>query len=302
MSFVTTTATSKQLHFSKVEKEDTYQFNYRWLDHQKQSQQISFSLHKSVIFDKFRNFRTFKPELAAQYISKNVVKQLHKNPINNIQINYEKSTGNIIIKGTDLKKINQAENTISILNSEYKKKYLNENLYHNFTTYNNVQAVKPNHVRFATLSADDLKPLKPVILEKVSIKNIRKATDYVLAFVQSIPYSTLETRINSSGAGFNPPQKLLWENQGDCDSKVTLTASILRTLMPRIKMALVFIDNHALIGINVLAKANETTITLNGITYLLAEPTGPALLPLGTLSDVSELAITQGQYSAETFH
>jgi len=302
ISLVTNTAASKQLHFSKVEKGDTYQFNYQWLDHQNESQEMSFTLNKSVLFNSFRNFRTFKPALATQYINKSIVKHLHKNPIANVQINYAKNTGNITVRGTDLKAINNAEKEITALNNEYTKKHLDTNFYHHFTTYNNTQAIKPNHVKFATLSASDLKPMKPVIMEKVSIKNIRKATNYVLAFVQSIPYSTLDFRIDSSGAGFNPPQKLLWENQGDCDSKVTLTASILRSLMPRIKMVLVYIDNHALIGIDTIAKANEITITLDGTTYLLAEPTGPALFPVGTLNHASELAITQGQYTAEKFH
>jgi hypothetical protein len=120
--------------------------------------------------------------------------------------------------------------------------------------------------------------------------------------VQSIPYSTLESRITSAGAGFNPPLKLLWENQGDCDSKVTLTAALLRSLMPRINIALIFIDNHALMGVNIAAEigSEEMTIEHNGITYLLAEPTGPALLALGTISEDSQQAILQGQYTIET--
>lgn len=299
---VASTAASKQLHFSKVEKGDSYQLNYEWLDHKKKTQQMSFTLTKSVLFNRFRNFRVFKPELAAQYINKNVVKHLHNNPIANIQIHYERNSGGITIRGTDIKAINNAEKRIAELNTEYTEKHLSQNFYHNFTTYNNIKAVKPNHVKFATLAANDLKPIIPAISEKVAINNIRKTTDYVLAFVQTIPYSTLNSRVDSSGAGFNPPQKLLWENQGDCDSKVTLTASILRALIPEIKIVLVFIDNHALIGINVLAKANETTINLDGTTYLLAEPTGAALLPLGMLNNTSELAIIQGQYTAEKFH
>jgi hypothetical protein len=120
--------------------------------------------------------------------------------------------------------------------------------------------------------------------------------------VQSIPYSPLESRITSSGAGFNPPAKLLWENQGDCDSKMTLSATILRALMPRIDMVMIYIDQHALIGIAITGEAGEMTIDYQGITYLLAEPTGPALYPLGTLTPESELAVDQGRYIAEAFH
>ena len=148
----------------------------------------------------------------------------------------------------------------------------------------------------------DFKVLKPIILDKVSIENVRKVTDFVLSFVQSIPYSTLESRLTSSGAGFNPPAKLLWENQGDCDSKMTLTATILRALMPRIDMAMIYIDQHAFIGIAIPAEANEISIEYQGVNYLLAEPTGPALYKLGTLAPESELAINQERYVVEEFH
>lgn len=295
-------AKAKQLYFDKIEQTDSYQFNYQWLGHQQQTQSIRFNLAKSALFEKFRNFRTYKPKLAKRYVSRNIVNYFRKNPINNIQINYNKKTGYIAIRGTDLNKVNEVKVELQTLQNSFTEKYLKKTHYQAFTNYDGKQALKPDHVAFATLSADDLKPLKSLILETVSIQNIRQVTDYVLGFVQSIPYSTLNSRVESSGAGYNPPLKLLWENQGDCDSKVTLTAALLRTLMPRIKMTLVFIDNHALIGIDVNAKQGELTITENGTTYLLAEPTGPALLPLGTISNISELAITQGQYIAETIN
>ncbi len=296
------TVNGQQLHFSKVEKGDSYQFNYQWLDHQQQPQTMVFSLEKTSLFNKFRNFKVYKPELAAKYISRRVVRYFNKNPIDDVRISYDNQTGNIVAKGTNIGSIKKAESKVAELNKEYTDAYMKKHWYQTFTTYDQVHAIKPDHATFASLSAEDMKPLKPLILEKVSIKNIRQATDYVLAFVQSIPYSPLESRVDSSGAGFNPPLKLLWENQGDCDSKVTLTAAILRTLMPRIKMVLVFIDNHALIGIDALAKGDETTITVDGTSYLLGEPTGPASLALGRLDEASELAISQGLYTAEIFH
>lgn len=124
----------------------------------------------------------------------------------------------------------------------------------------------------------------------------------MLSFVQNIPYSTLESRLTSSGAGFNPPAKLLWENQGDCDSKMALTATILRSLMPRIDMAMIYIDEHAFIGIAVPAEAGEVNIEHQEVSYLLADPTGPALYKLGSLAPESELAIDQGRYVVEEFH
>ncbi len=290
---------AEQVHFSKVENDESYQFNYRWLDIKSMPQSLSFTLEKQTLFNKFRDFKAFKPQMAQRHISKSVVKHLQKEPITDVRVSYNNHTNNIELSSTKADKFASTKMKISELEQKYTDKYLDANNYHHFKNHHNVTAIKPNHVKFANLSVDDLKPIKPLILDKVSIKNIRKATDYILGFIQSIPYSRLESRANSAGAGFNPPLKLLWENQGDCDSKVTLTASILRSLMPRINIALVFIDNHALIGIEVVPKGDEVTITLDGVTYLLGEPTGPAKLPLGTLDDASKLAVLQGQYIAE---
>jgi len=294
-------ANAEQSHFSKTEHDDDYQFSYQWQDINATTQLITFSLAKNIIFDQFRNFKTYKTDLAQKFIRKSIKRRLRKTPLTDVKINFNNQNNSIDITGKSELKINEAYTAISNMELEISEQYLKDNLYHRFVTHNQVNAIKPDHRRFANLSVDNLKPLKPVILEKVSIKNIREVTDFTLGFVQSIPYSTLESRITSAGAGFNPPLKLLWENQGDCDSKVTLTAALLRALMPRINIALVFIDNHALIGVNIAAEigSEEMTLDHNGITYLLAEPTGPMLLALGTISDESQQAILQGQYTIE---
>jgi len=300
--FIFFSASSEQLHFSKKERDDNYQFSYKWQDLNSIEQSITFSLTKKALFDQFRGFKTYKAELATQYVNKNISRRLQKKPLPDVKINFDKQRGRINITGKNELKIRQAYSVLNNMEIDISTQYLKKNLYHRFITHNQVNAIKPDHTRFADLSADSLKPLKPVILENVSIKNIRAVTAFILGFIQSIPYSTLESRVTSAGAGFNPPVKVLWENQGDCDSKVTLAAALLRSLMPRINIALLFIDNHALLGVNIAAEieSDEMVVEHEGITYLLAEPTGPALLPLGTVSATSQQAILQGQYTIET--
>lgn len=300
--FFCCSAIAEQAHFSKKEYDDSYQFSYQWQDTNKITQSITFSLPKNNLFDQFRNFKTYKVDLAKQFVNKRIRRRLRKKPLANVQVHFNNLNNSIDITGRNELNIQQAYTTLSNMEVEISAQYLKNNFYHRFVTHNQVNAIKPDHRRFANLSSDSLKPLKPVILENVSIKNIREVTDFTLGFIQSIPYSTLESRMTSAGAGFNPPLKLLWENQGDCDSKVTLTAALLRSLMPRINIALIFIDNHALIGVNIAAEIgnDEMTVEHEGITYLLAEPTGPALLALGTISEDSRHAILQGQYSLET--
>lgn len=293
-----------QLEYSKELVDGIYQFNYQWKDHNNKIQTLGFSLSQKAVYDRYRNFSIYQPELAQEYVNKSLRKHFKKSPIKGVQVSFKEENKGFqaIIKSTNEQLLNDVSNQISLLEQGFTEEYLKKKYYHHFTTPEQVSAIKPDHGRIALESVNDLKALKPLILEKSSIKNIRKVSNYILSFIQNIPYSTLESRVTSSGVGFNPPLKLLWENKGDCDSKVTLTASLLRTLMPRIKLAFIYIENHALIGINVTPKSDDVTVIDNGITYVLAEPTGPAIFALGKLAKESERAIYNGHYTLERFH
>lgn len=295
---------TQQLSFNKKPVEHGYQFTYQWVDFSGSQQQMSFVLSQEGLFDRFRNFKTHQASYAQRSILRGIKKHFRSNPIPGVQITYKQNHENFSIeaKGRDQTKIAAAYQEIQRVETTIVQAYFKESYYQTFTNHDQISAIKVDHVSVADDSVLDLKPLKPIILEIVSIQNIRKVTNYVLSFIQNIPYNPLESRITSSGAGFNPPLRVLWENQGDCDSKATLTASLLRALMPRIEMVLVFIDGHAFIGINIPATAGEMTIEHEDITYILAEPTGPALLPLGQLDPESELAINQGHYIAQNYH
>ncbi|WP_206483382.1 hypothetical protein [Thalassotalea sp. G2M2-11] len=296
-------AQAEQIKFSKILKQGDYIFHYQWRDHTRNQHEISFAIPKTDIFNRYRDFSRYQPELAKEYINNQLLKRLQQTPLTGVQLEIKKTNNQLVIDihADDQEKVQQAYQTLAKLKAEVTQQYLANKYYQLFTTANQIRAVKPDHARIAYDSAVDFKPLKDIILKKASIKNIRKVTNFVLNFVQSIPYAPLASRVTSSGAGFNPPLKLLWENQGDCDSKVTLTAALLRMLMPRIKMALVYTENHALIGIDTLVEQGEQTITYEGSTYILAEPTGPALLTLGNIAPETEQAINSGYYTIEPF-
>ena len=295
---------AEQIHFSKTLIDSQFHFDYQWLDHNKEKQSISFALPKQEIFDRYREFSIYQPKLAQEYVNKSLKKYFKKSPVQGVQIAFKEENGyfQAQIKSPNSQLLQSTSEKINQLEQKFTHEYLTKKYYHRFITPNLTAAIKPDHGRIAFESVNDLKSLKPIILEQSFIKNIRKVSNYVLGFVQNIPYSTLESRITSSGAGFSPPLKLLWENQGDCDSKVTLTATLLRVLMPRIKLALIYIENHAFIGIKVTPQGDDITVEKNGITYVLAEPTGPAVLALGKIAEESEQAIYNGHYTLETFH
>ena len=295
---------AKQVSFTKKPQDDNFIFKYQWLDHDNQPQSMNFALTKPALFERFRMLKSYQSEFAQKTIMRTVKKQLRKKPLKGAQAFFVQENGQMVVqvKGQKDENVALAYQEVKEIEQEAIAQYFKKNYFQLFSTHEQRSGVKVNHTSIANDSVADFKVLKPIILEKVSIKNIRKVTNFVLSFVQSIPYSTLESRITSSGAGFNPPAKLLWENQGDCDSKMTLTATILRALMPRIDMAMIYIDKHAFIGIAIPADAGEMTIEHQGVNYLLGEPTGPALYKLGRLAPESELAVNQGAYVAEAFH
>ena len=294
---------AEQLNFTKKTIDDDVLFTYQWLDQAKQPQSMQFAISKVQIFDHFRNFKSYQALHTKQFIDQKLRKELTKNPIPNVEINFSGYANNLQIelKAENQSDIDQANKKITLLEKELMAEHLANNFYTQFLSFDNRLGIKPDHVRIANESVMDFKPVKPIILENVSIQNVRKVSNYVLGFIQSIPYSTLESRVTSTGAGFNPPLQTLWQNQGDCDSKVTLTAAIFRALMPRIKMLMVFIDNHALLAINIPPEGDELTIKYEDLDYILAEPTGPAMMRVGELAPESEFAIRNGRYYAEAF-
>lgn len=296
-----TYVSAKQLSFSKQEKPKSYVFQYRWLDAQENEKDLSFELTKDVLFNQFRNFQTYQPDMVNAYINKNIFKAWRKDPKPQAVLNLKKhqNTFKLELTAQNHDALIMGQEHLAHLTKKVSNTYFETHYYHQFMNYDGKLAIKPNHVEIANKSVQYFKSTKPIILSKIGVENVRTVTNYILGFSQSIPYSTLVSRTTSSGQGFNTPFKLLWENQGDCDSKVTLNAAILRSLMPRVKMIMVFIKGHALLGIEVRPKGNDKTLVYNQITYVLAEPTGPAIWPLGTIADSSDQAILSGLYTAE---
>jgi hypothetical protein len=298
------TTQAKQLNFTKKVQENNYTFSYQWLDYKNVRQSIQFNLTKPALFERFRILKPYQSKLSQKTILHRIKKQLRQEPLTDVRVVFTQQQDKKIIQvtGQDDAKVKTAYQKINDIEQKVTKEYFKRNYYQHFTMPDQKTGIKVDHVKIAQHSVADFKELKPIILNKVPIEDVRQVTNFVLNFVQSIPYSTLESRLNSSGAGFNPPAKLLWENQGDCDSKMTLTATILRALMPRMSMTMIYIDQHAFIGIAVTGKKGEMSIQYQGVNYLLADPTGPALYPLGRLGPDSELAINQERYVVEKFH
>jgi len=102
-----------------------------------------------------------------------------------------------------------------------------------------------------------------------------------------------------NGSGFSPPLAVLNQNLGDCDSKSVLTASLIRAFLPNNSMRLVLLRNHALLAIAMTPLTKDTTMMIDGMPFILLDPTGPAQMKLGEVSKSTKQAIASQQYTLE---
>lgn len=162
--------------------------------------------------------------------------------------------------------------------------------------------IMPDHVRIALRYVPAMAPLAAAVRNSLqnerNFRDIRKTINFVLHFYQSIPYDKLEDRYTSNGAGFETPYTLLVGNKGDCDSKAVAMAATLRAIYPDLPLIFVYARDHAFIGIGIRQGPRDFALAgKDGNAYVLADPTGPAMLDLGEAAEDSLEDIRQGKYS-----
>ncbi len=298
---------ANQVQFNKTNMGEYTEFFYKWLDADGNEQTLDFKLNTRNVNSDFRHFKALTPAKLQMYSLKKLKQAIASmNPRDGsvkIRPNYQgvefefKSTSQQWMqqKSTELKRVYE----LSL------KQYLKQEYYiefepigypnHSTTTY------KPDHVRFAAESATSLSPLVEKLKQRFPRANARYMSRFLLSWLQTIPYSTLESRAESNGAGFSPPIQLISNNRGDCDSKVTLMASILKALYPRLQVAIVYVPDHALIGLNVSHLVTDDRLQIDELDYTLSEPTGPGLLKFAEISERSKRFIESGIYQTEVF-
>ena len=294
---------AEQRAFKKAVENNATTFNYRWLDHASKEQRLSFTIDNKTLFSRFRNFKGYQPQRVKRQILTQLRKHAAKFDPKKVTINFIEHFDNYEIhaSGHDADEQQKALQALITARDQAQAKYLEKSYYNVLESKYGQSGVKPDHVRIANESLKDIAPLvKAMLAGKKNVRS-RDFAQYVLGFVQSIPYSRLESRLESSGQGFNPPMKLLNNNQGDCDSKVTLMANIMRAAYPRMKVVIIYLPNHALIGMQLSHRKEDKYVRLEGRTFVLAEPTGPAMLPLATVAESSEHYIDGHQFSYEMF-
>lgn len=300
--FAATGAIAEQTAFKKNTAGGQTTYQYKWLDAQDRTQSVSFALDNKKLAAGPREQKNYRPELAMRYVTVellNVARQFNPKDAN-IQIRQQGDKVSIKVKSRNKEKLAAIQGQLAQAKEKAFNDYLHQHYYTRYRTSFNQEAIKPDHIRYINEMTGTLIPLSQAFYEKVDAQaDAREYFNILLSWVQSIPYDALDNRAQSNGSGFAPPAQLLAENRGDCDSKSVLTASIARAFLPDTAMVLVLLPDHALLGIALTPRKDERTIKADGKTYVLIEPTGPALYEVGEIAPTSEFAVAQKKYTLE---
>lgn len=286
---------ANQTGFNKQKLGPNVKFSYSFRDYQGKSQSLSFYLPQRAIQKANQEFRPYSNYEANTYIYNRII-DYSRNLNNGVNVNVERSGNalNISANGASGPEVEKTLETIRQLNVQAQDEYLQKRF---FIQDQSGKYVFPDHVRIAERYVSSMRPVSQSIKGQTSTKNMRESINFALNFLQSIPYDTLLSRTTAGGAGFTTPPGLFDINKGDCDTKTVALASILKNLYPRLRPMIIYTPGHAFIGMNIPAQPGDRTLNINGSTFVLGEPAGPGVLPMGNISPEAEAELRQSRYS-----
>lgn len=295
-------AQGEQLAFNKTRNAGQVEFHYQWSDAFSQQQSLVFALPQEDLASKRQRLVDYRPHIAQQYVYVALMREAQQIDPREARVELRRIGRElkISVSSRSESRLRQWRETMKVKQQEAFDQYLYENYYTRFTNHLNQEGVKPDHVRYMQESLPTLTPIAQAIYDKLTPGS--ESRDYVnllISWVQSIPYDELENRLRTHGAGYLPPMEVINQNLGDCDSKSTLSAGLMRSLLPSLRMVLVLLPGHALLGANLPHRTDEAYITYEGTDYLLMEPTGPRIMKIGEIADSSRADLAAGMYAVE---
>ena len=275
-------------------------YHYRFEDAQGKLHDMQFLLDETSVPPDLKSFNSFSnEELQKEVIER--IKAIAKEGFPDLTVSVGRSGTNSVFvdaKGYSKARIKQAIDFFRVEQERVKDEVLIKSYYVKDNTGN---FILPDHVRIAQAYDAYVEPLALAIDQETQGMEPRDKVNFLLNFLQSIPYDQLLSRQYSNGSGFATPRDLLLKNRGDCDSKAVAFAAVMHRLMPDVTVMIVYIKDHAFIGATLPVVSGDKTIRSNNQIFVLAEPVGPAMERLGEISEKSRKELLTQRFSFKLF-
>lgn len=272
------------------------QFNYQWKEQDK-TYNLAFSIPNTTLYAMPASPANFNQQLLIDSVYRSVM--MHAKTIDPTvaRVRVRKARDGLSFNVRSSHSTDEILAQLSAANEEAKQVYLDEKLLVAHQVINNSTSLRHDYSKYVSLSSESIKAVANAIVEIQQNKSPREFIEIALSWIQTIPYNTIESRLNSNGSGFVSPRDLLIQNKGDCDSKSTLLAALLKAYNPKLDVQMVYLSDHALLGLAIKPKSTDITVKRQGIEYVLIEPTGPAQYPIGKVSDSTNMSLRNRQFS-----
>lgn len=288
-------ASAQQTNAYVQELGRTVQFSYAWKDHDQRPQSLNFSLPLDDLQRGDREFKPFDDTAANAYAFQKVKERAATYRAQGMDISVVKTFSGYRIEGNA--PVNVDMNSILADLHGTRDQGLDDYIHAMFYTRMQGENIMPDHKRIARRYAPALRPMLEAMAQQTPALSIRERSDWLLGFLQTIPYDQLLDRYTTNGSGFNTPYGLLRRNRGDCDTKAVAMLAALRGLYPNLPLTMVYVPEHAFVGIGIAQGPGDYALRLGGRTFVLADPTGPRLLKVGEVDIRALSALSAGKFS-----
>jgi hypothetical protein len=293
-------ASAKQQSFNTYNNGQKTTFDYSWR-HQDKSYQLNFSIENTSLNNMPRSparysKRVFQDTVYAKVMA--VAKEIDPTIATVSVRKNNQSALSYNVRSRSEAKGQEILDKLSQAFDQAEQDYWQDNLFTLYASPNGKTAIRHDHAKYTQLSSDALSTIvREIKALQQNPRDVREFLQIALSWIQTIPYNTLEDRLNSNGAGFASPRDVLLQNQGDCDSKSTLMAALVRAYNKRLSVAMVYLPEHALLAIGMNPLPGEVSIRIENTAYVLVEPTGPAQLAIGEVDKATNMALLNQQFS-----
>lgn len=304
LCLVSSASWAEQSLFQRQAEDGQWNFAYQWRDLDNQTRQISFQVPRAGFVQTPINFRPLSPARIHREIKPGLRHFAHENGWRNVDINLPHGGESIEIslRSGTADQNSQRMRALMTEKERLQTEIMRRNYYNLLVDHTRRQGFKPDHVRIARESEAAVQSLADAFADKLGEgRSPYDTLRLLLSFVQTIPYAELDNRFSSPGAGFHTPARLLFENRGDCDSKVTLIAALFSILHPETDSLIVYLPGHAMFAVDIEPGEDEYWVRHDERRFLLAEPTGPARFEPGRIGDRYVPHVYNGALVVEAF-
>jgi len=265
---------------------DEWQFEVAWTDAHGRERRVEYSLPADAVESDLAVPLRFQVRDANAAVVRAINE--YSNATKGVQITAVQRGKTVSISGRarSRRALKKARAELKKVQRRAQRRYLND---HGFTKLNG--RIIPNHALHAHRYSARVEPLA-LALGSSELKR-RSFARRALSFVQSIPY---EQGRKGGDRGFRLPLSVLARNKGDCDSKATLYLALMKSAHPSLDSVFVYIKGHAFVGLGLRPAPKDVTFRADGRTWVLVEPVGPALAPVGQGARRSERKARRGAF------